>query len=43
MCLFSNYSLDFSDQYNNISNRDEHSFGPLFLVAQYYTMKLNDN
>lgn len=43
MDLFSSYSLDFSDQHNNITNSNEHSFGSLFLVAQYCTTKLNDN
>lgn len=33
----------FSDQYNNITNSNEHSFFSLFFVAKYYTTMLNDN
>lgn len=43
MGLFSSYSLNFSDQYNNITNSNEHSFFSLFFVAKYYTTMLNDN
>jgi hypothetical protein len=37
--LFSSYSLDFSEQYGNITNSTGHVFQ--FFMAQYYTQYLN--